>query len=106
MMFQNYSNKGQTPRVLFSAMDGIGGIWHGRTIEISMEKTWVSCFSWKWTTQTEQKKRLRQTKAGSARRVLLPNQEFITVKPTTQGWTRGSGLKRNSMMNPGKLLPL
>jgi hypothetical protein len=105
-MFQNYSNKGQTPRVLFSAMDGIGGIGHGRTIEISMEKTWVSCFSWKWTTQTEQKKRLRQMKAGSARRVQLPNQEFIMVKPTMQGSSRGSGPKRNLMMNLGKMLAL
>ena len=106
MMFQNYLNKEQTPRVLYSAMDGIGGIWHGRTIEVTMEKRWLSSFSLKWNTSMEQKKRAVQTKAGGAQRVPLPNQAFITGKPMVRGWNKDSGHKLNSMMNPGKLLPL
>jgi hypothetical protein len=106
MMFQKYFDKEQTPRVLYSAMDGIGGIWHGKTIEISVEKRWVTSFGWKWNTLMKPKKRSIQPKAGSAQRVTLPNQTFITGKPTTRGWNKDSGPKLNSMMNPGKLLPL
>jgi hypothetical protein len=54
----------------------------------------------------DQKKRAVQTKAGGAQRVPLPNQAFIMGKPMVRGWNKDSGHKLNSMMNPGKLLPL